>query len=406
MFGLVTNVFGPLETRHGVPSPMVPLGLVGLVLGGWNWQMQGRPRRHPATREVVIAMAALIGFGLARAISLLAAVDVGAGWVRTVAWGKDLVVVGGLVATTWSLRHGRWLLWTVTVGLASLAVPTLVLLALDSHRDLGGYITFEIWSNQGGRGWLPAGPIGDANDFARQMLVVVPVAWFVAATASRPAFRVAAALVTASGVAAVLSTRSRGAMVAMALMGLVALVPWAARRGRLVPLVGAALVVGVGALVVADRIGVMKDLGEVRAYVGGEVASDSSAAGHASTFRAGLRMWADHPLIGVGTENWSEYYLPIAAELGIDSTGRDRAPHNIVVELLAETGVVGLLAFGAMTVAVLRVSRSSAVGQVVRLGALGFGLTGMTVGLNHLGTLLTVVALALVSPLWRTVEDS
>ena len=68
--------------------------------------------------------------------------------------------------------------------------------------------------------------------------------------------------------------------------------------------------------------------------------------------------------------------------------------------------MLGLLAFGSMTVAVLRVSRSSAVGQVVRLGALGFGLTGMTVGLNHLGTLLTIVALALVSPLWRTVEDS
>ncbi len=152
--------------------------------------------------------------------------------------------------------------------------------------------------------------------------------------------------------------------------------------------------VAVGAL--ASAAGMLKDFSEVRAYVGGHVPSDSSAAGHASTFRAGLEMWQDDPWLGVGAGNWRHHYLPLAAELGIDDTGLDRAPHNVAVELLAETGLVGLVAFAVAVGAVARVV-APRWRHPLGVAALGYALAGFTQGFNNIGPLMVLFSLAFAS---------
>jgi len=51
-------------------------------------------------------------------------------------------------------------------------------------------------------------------------------------------------------------------------------------------------------------------------------------------------MFLDHPLLGVGLGNSTPLSVVYRPQIGIE-----RAPHNIVLEVASETGVLGLLCF-------------------------------------------------------------
>ena len=96
--------------------------------------------------------------------------------------------------------------------------------------------------------------------------------------------------------------------------------------------------------------------------VGGDIDPNTSSAGYAGTFWAGLDMFADHQVIGVGHGNFAELYPDYATRRAIDQSGKSRAAHNMVVHLLAETGLVGfalLFAGGVVLVGALRAARTT-----------------------------------------------
>ena len=70
--------------------------------------------------------------------------------------------------------------------------------------------------------------------------------------------------------------------------------------------------------------------------------------GRSDLVTRGFRIAADHPVIGVGVGNFTSAY-----EERFDAPGRLRTPasHTTPVTVLVETGVVGLLLFGWLTVA-------------------------------------------------------
>lgn len=70
---------------------------------------------------------------------------------------------------------------------------------------------------------------------------------------------------------------------------------------------------------------------------------------------AGLRMFADHPLLGVGVSQFG-YFYNFYQPLGLSGMAETvkLIPNNIYVELLAELGIVGFLIFAAFLVGVYR----------------------------------------------------
>lgn len=395
-FGFATHLFAVVEERHSVPSPMIPLAIVGLLLGLVEWRSDRVAPAVLAPRSVIVGLVALGGYALAKAVSSVDALDTAAVSAEAQAWVKNVVIVAGLVAVVTTPRRVRWVLWTVVAAAALIAVPALVQVLAGTHRFLGGLTYFEPGTIAGSRVWLPAGPVGDANEFARQALVLLAFVGFAALMATGRWSRRAAIATGLCLVALVFATRSRGGLVAMLAMGLVAIAMSARSRRQLRTwIVGFVAVVAL-AFGVATAFGVTKDFGDIGAYFGADVPSDSSAALHASTFRAGLRMWADHPVFGVGPGNFELHYLPIAADLGIESTGRPRAPHNVAVELLAETGLVGLVVFAGMAVAVGWPMRLP-LRRPVLLAAVGFAVAGFTQGLGVHAPLLLIASIGLIA---------
>ena len=56
-------------------------------------------------------------------------------------------------------------------------------------------------------------------------------------------------------------------------------------------------------------------------------------------------MWADHPLVGVGPDNFEVHYQEYSEAIGTDPRPEQRGAHNLYLESLAETGLLGATAF-------------------------------------------------------------
>jgi putative inorganic carbon (HCO3(-)) transporter len=79
---------------------------------------------------------------------------------------------------------------------------------------------------------------------------------------------------------------------------------------------------------------------------------DSSFEKRRLVTRAAWEMFLDHPLSGVGAANYTVHYDRYADRVGsaareYDDPGETHYPHNLYLEIGAETGVPGLLVFGA-----------------------------------------------------------
>ena len=69
---------------------------------------------------------------------------------------------------------------------------------------------------------------------------------------------------------------------------------------------------------------------------------------------AAVAVFVHHPVVGVGPGLFPTYFQDEARRLGADRiVGVDRQAHNLYLGLAAETGILGVLAFGGVLVATL-----------------------------------------------------
>lgn len=59
-------------------------------------------------------------------------------------------------------------------------------------------------------------------------------------------------------------------------------------------------------------------------------------------------MFIDSPLLGVGRNNYPIRYQDYAEIIGLEYRDSEREAHSLYVELMAETGIAGIIAFGGV----------------------------------------------------------
>jgi putative inorganic carbon (HCO3(-)) transporter len=72
---------------------------------------------------------------------------------------------------------------------------------------------------------------------------------------------------------------------------------------------------------------------------------DSSFRGRSSEMLTGLAMFAAHPVFGIGTANYRPSYQQYTQLVGLEFRAEARDPHSLYVQILAETGILGAIAF-------------------------------------------------------------
>ena len=147
---------------------------------------------------------------------------------------------------------------------------------------------------------------------------------------------------------AIALTFSRGGFLGLAVVLVLCLFRWRPAVAALA-LAGAtvALVVGPAAGSYESRLGT---LSQALPWHSASKSTDPSIQGRAAFFHAGVQIWRDHPLGGVGYANFPLSYREYNRRVGTDPT-LGSTPHDTPLEILSETGVVGLALWLVLVVA-------------------------------------------------------
>ena len=189
---------------------------------------------------------------------------------------------------------------------------------------------FAIWLSQGASFELRArGLSGHYMTYAGQLTLVLPVAIAIAVCDTRPRWRWGAGATAALAAVALSVTFTRSAWIALFVAGsVIAGAVWPLGLLVLAVLAGAAFAFAPGAW--HERLWSIFDphhpANQQRMYM----------------WDAGVRMFRDHPLTGVGLQDLHPLYDRYRSPLSTERAGH---LHNVYVQIAAQMGLVGLAAF-------------------------------------------------------------
>jgi hypothetical protein len=202
-----------------------------------------------------------------------------------------------------------------------------------------------------------AGPIGETNRYAQILLVLLPLAVLLYGTESSSKLRVAA-IVTAGLIAGgLLLTFSRGNLLAaLVVFGLMACFGLWTPRQVIVSTLAVGLLIGVFAPQVVSRMATLERLKSLFLQTHETYqAPDSSAIRRYVENVAAWNVFLDHPVLGVGPGHFAGYYSnAYGSRIGLVEQTHNYRGHNLYLETLAETGVIGLVCFLSILFVILR----------------------------------------------------
>lgn len=287
-------------------------------------------------------------FLVARAVSLAVATDASLGRAVVVAGAKDVIYL--LLLTTLLAGPRDALPRDVAAGAMTAGVVLTLLSGLSLVQEFllhnattfGGFSNVPLEADVGAFTARHAGPGADVNFWARTLVLFLPV---VLSLGVAPQLgRWGRAWLAAVGVllGGLYLTQSRGGLLAAA----VAVGLWLALSGRSRrQLLAVAVAVVAGVLLVPGVSSRIATLGLVSTSTA--VTADKSLVDRAAVQRVGLAMARDHPLLGVGAGNFERRENDYRRRYGPELT-ENLAAHDVYLEMLAESGVVGLAAWLAL----------------------------------------------------------
>jgi O-antigen ligase len=189
-------------------------------------------------------------------------------------------------------------------------------------------------------GWRSGGPGFGPNGFAQIMVILFPLALERMWNEKKAILRILAGWALAVCVLSVFYTYSRSAFLGLIVALVVMLID---RRVKLSTMFATILLFSVLLTFMpaqyTDRLLTLTDFFPKS---GANLTSEDSFRGRISENLSAWRMFADHPLLGVGIHNYGVNYQSYSREIGLDSRTEERTPHNFYLEIASEMGLVGL----------------------------------------------------------------
>ncbi len=231
------------------------------------------------------------------------------------------------------------------------------------------------------------GPVGESNRFAQVMLMLAPLAFFQLRHNPSRSLRWMAGAALLMSLSGVFLSYSRGAFLILVVMALMMvgmrLVSWRQAAGAAAVGLLMVIIVAPGYLLRVGSIRGVESLYNANA----EVEADGATRGRMTEMLSAVNVFLDHPVLGVGPGQYKDHYS-IDYQLNPDIAFREirqtRRAHSLYLEMAAETGVVGLAAFGLLMAYVLR--RLRRLGRILPSESAALA-TGLWFGLvAYLGT--------------------
>ncbi len=323
-----TSLLAPNDVLYGV-AVAVPFAKVAAILACLLLVFRRNDVQIRLGRTGWLLLALAFGAVLSQSLTVMA--DPAPGWDLC---QKYLKILALALVVLWTITdrirvHGLLLAICLGIGYIGVDEGAKFILSGSGHKVLGS----------------PS--IGDNNQVALDVLLIIPLLQYLYATASQRLLRVACAGGMLLSAVTVIATFSRGGFTGLVIVGLGSVL--ASRRKGLA---GALLVVGLlagGAFVGADwtnRMSTVQEAGE-----------DSSFIGRVNAWKVSTLLAIERPLLGGGFhaiqhgEVWMSQ-APGFSDLDFIPTGEQgsfpRAAHSIYFEVLGDLGFVGLACFVAL----------------------------------------------------------
>lgn len=341
-------------------APFRPVLVVGLLAIVASVVYASRREKPMILRgQIMILLVFLVFMGLSVAGAYVQQ-DAFEAWVR---FAKTVVLFFFMVNVVDTFPKLRGLLYGLLAIHALVAVEGI----------LGFYTAVGRGDQQGLSGTL-SNFLGDENDFALAINVVLPYALFLIPVVKTRRMKLFLAGCAGLFVLSLMFTFSRGGFVTLVAVGLHFLL----KSKRKFLALGLAGVLALAAVVVMpatywERI---QSIGQYR--------EDGSSQGRFWAWEAGWRMALDHPILGLGPGNfrtgYGKFYKPREAREAQFAPERWATAHSVYFQVLGELGFVGLGLFLWLVLSIFRTQRgllrryppdSSADGEFVRAACLG-----------------------------------
>jgi hypothetical protein len=379
-------------TEHGLPgihTPLVGLGVVSVLVATRSATYRARLGNIPLLPAGLVAF-----YSLSVIPSALQTMNPTATGVRIQELVVDLAFLL-VVLTLARLVERPWAIpMMIVIPLTVIAVMSLInQLALQDPESFWGFAKISKASGELVTTPRYSGPQEDSNFWGRVLVLGLPMGLALAhrATAARrklPA--VVWGLSTLFLLIAVYLTQSRGTLISSGVAVLVWIVasgPSVRKRAlALVPVVVMVLLVpGVG----NRLVNVSEAFDDAPAYLKDPSIVERSTAGHLAG-----QIFLDHPVLGTGPASFASVLDDYAARAPDTMIGVTTAAHNLYLEILSETGVIGMFGWAVMIIGCALL----AIRSIVRLaGAPPDGPDGAPTRALAASTIAALVAWSLAS---------
>jgi putative inorganic carbon (HCO3(-)) transporter len=342
---------------HGAPLVLGLLIPLLLVLPVAYHALRGEPLIFTTGFLLVL------GFLGVEIVSTIFSVDLTTGWdqVRTFAFEGVVIyfLLVNAIRTPATLRRAIWALLAAGALLSTLALL---------QRASGSYsIPYGGFAQVGrdyfiGRSSQPrvAGPLGDPNYYAQILLVLAPLGLMLTWAERSRLLRLLAFGAAALAMIGVALTASRGAGVAFLLLLVLMTVLRYIRVREL-----AVIVAGLAILLMAlptyrDRVATLTGVTNASTESSRhDTGADASVRSRKTEMLAAGLVFIEHPVLGVGPDEFPLYYQEYARRLGgaVHETSKrgpregeaaNREAHNLFLGLAADLGLAGLAVFLAL----------------------------------------------------------
>lgn len=301
---------------------ILPWGQLAILLALACYWLEGGKIRFDLLTRLVLVYTAVIAASTVTAYQPSVAIE---GYELWISWVLVFLIVSNIVNTEqrFLVFMFMFLLWNMKMAQHG----------VRSWGSIGFH--FRSWGATGGPGWFE-----NSGEFGIEMDVFMPLAMcFLVALRRYLALwkKAALAIFPIAAVLSMVASSSRGALIggAAAALWLLACSQYRVRAGLAV----AALATLAYVLLPAEQLKRFQTAG-----------TDNTSTLRLTYWSHGLEMIRDHPLLGIGYNNWLSYYR---ANISV----RGQVSHNIFIQCGSELGLAGLSVLLALIVSSFLVNR-------------------------------------------------
>lgn len=348
------NLSSIIELSIGIPSLnkyIVALIFIGTIAN--RIFLQRKTLRIDRTQRLILM------YGLILLIASLRADNAEVSWEGLIDWVKDYAILFILVQLSDKERVWKRMQWVLILAALFLTSMTVYQTLTDNYGNnfmgLANAPVHEITT--GNDRVRPTGPLDDPNFYAQILLMVMPMALYRFFAERSPLLKYIAFMATIFIVAGAIFTYSRGALLALVVVGV--LVIW--ERGWNPYKTGFILLLIMLVALPLLPQGYVDRVGKVFDVFSQDIAiqDERSLTGRTSEMIIAVQIFLDNPVFGVGPDNYEKNYLDYSVRLGLDSRLQERNAHSLFLETAAELGLIGLIVFTAMLVSALAMMHSA-----------------------------------------------